>query len=116
VARIFLPPESTPRPPTHLTGFPSTGIHPSACEILLRKRAFRGLHFGQGLSNNDHPFIHTACSETAWGREPSTIPGLRDRTLRSMYQHLVEELLEVRISFVGRVVSEYVEQASLKIT
>jgi hypothetical protein len=41
---------------------------------------------------------------------------LRDRTLRGMDQHLVEELLEVRISFVGRVVREYVEQASLKIT
>jgi hypothetical protein len=48
---------------------------------------------------------------------PATlIPGLRDRTLRGMDQHLVEELLEVRISFVGRVVREYVEQASLKIT
>lgn len=33
-----------------------------------------------------------------------------------MDQHLIEELLEVRISFVRRVVREYVEQASLKIT
>jgi hypothetical protein len=33
-----------------------------------------------------------------------------------MDQHLIEELLEVRISFVGRVVREYIEQASLKIT
>ena len=38
------------------------------------------------------------------------------RTLRGMDQHLVEKLLEVRIPFVGRVIREDVEQASLKIT
>ena len=41
---------------------------------------------------------------------------LIDGTLRGMDQHLIEELLEVRVSFVGCVVREYIEQASLKIT
>jgi hypothetical protein len=50
------------------------------------------------------------------GAPEAFVPGLRDRTLRGMDKHLIEELLEVRISFVRRVVREYVEQAWLKIT